>query len=101
MSVGKEQLYIDFYYDDRVLGLSKKVALMLAPHLPQGTKTETVRTIADRVAKLAEQTFRDLNEPVEPMRCHTCDEMTTVGNRVRVAVCNRCSLYGRSPGCGE
>jgi hypothetical protein len=95
------QMTIDFYCDDRVEALAKKISVMLVPHLAPGTKTETARTLAERVAALSERTFRDLAEPAEPVRCHTCDEMTLPGNRVRVAVCNRCAYEGRSPGCGH
>jgi hypothetical protein len=94
------QLYIDFYTDDRMLELSKKVSVMLAPHVASGTDTKKLRDLADRVAVLAESVFRDFKEPKEPMRCHSCDELTLVGNRVRVPVCNRCAHAGRSPGCG-
>jgi hypothetical protein len=94
------QLSIDFCCDDRTRGLAREIAIMIAPHAAPGTKRETISLLAERVAKLAEKRYRDFQEPVEPIRCHSCDEMTTVGNRIRVAVCNRCSLEGRSPGCG-
>jgi hypothetical protein len=47
---------------------------------------------------LAERRLRDLVEPAEPLRCHCCDNMTVVSDRVRVAVCVRCALEPRSPG---
>ncbi len=92
------QLCIDFCCDDRTRMLAMEVALMVAPHAAPGTKRETIEALASRVATLAEKRYRDFQEPAEPMRCHTCDEMTTPGNRVRVAVCCRCSLEGRSVG---
>ncbi len=96
-----EQVAIDFCYDERVPRLARELAIMIAPHLPPGTKTDVSRTLAERMAALAEKRFREVGEPAEPVRCHTCDDMTLPGNRVRVAVCNRCSLEGRSPGCGD
>lgn len=92
------QLLIDFDYDERVVMFAKEVALMLAPHVAPGTKSETVKVLADRIAVLACRRWKDAHEPREEVRCHTCDELTTVGNRVRVAVCNRCALTGRSVG---
>jgi formylmethanofuran dehydrogenase subunit E len=50
------------------------------------------------MAILAGRRFAKLGEPEGPMRCHTCDEMTVPKDRVRVAVCLRCSLEGRSVG---
>lgn len=93
------QLQIDFEYDERVGALAREVAIMVAPHVAPGTKAETVRVLAERVAKLAHRRFKDAYEPREPIRCHTCDDLTVVGNRVRVVVCNRCALTGRSVGC--
>lgn len=92
------QLTIDFCCDDRSQSLAREIAIMLAPHMAPGTKRDVSKLLAERVALLAEKRFRDFREPAEAMRCHSCDEMTTIGNRVRVAVCNRCSLEGRSPG---
>ncbi len=92
------QIAIDFDYDERVVRLSREIALMVSPHAAPGTKAETVRVLAERIAKLAHQRLRDAFEPAEDVRCHTCNEMTTPKNRVRVAVCARCSLEGRSAG---
>ncbi len=93
------QLSIDFEYDERTARFSQEVALLLVPRLALGTTKEAVRELAGRIAVLAERRFRDAWEPKEPIRCHSCDDMTTVpGNRVRVAVCNRCSIEGRTPG---
>lgn len=92
------QLLIDFDYDERVATFAREVAVMIVPYFAPGTKSEAVRLVADRVARLAGARWKDVYEPREPVRCHTCDEMTTVGNRVRVAVCNRCSLIARSVG---
>lgn len=94
------QLPIDFDFDERVVMFSKEVALMLAPHMPPGTKAETTRGLAERVARLAQVRWKNVHEPREEIRCHTCDDMTTIGNRVRVSVCNRCALMGRSVGAG-
>jgi hypothetical protein len=93
------QLTIDLFCDDRTRSLAREVAIMIAPYAAPGTKRETVQLLAERVAALAEKRYRDFQEPAEPVRCHTCDAMTVVGDRVRVAVCNRCSLEGRSVGC--
>lgn len=95
-----EQVSIDFCCDGRTPGLARELALVIAPHLCPGTKAEVAAALAERVALLAERRLRDQAESPEPLRCHTCDDMTTIGNRVRVAVCNRCALEGRSPGCG-
>ena len=92
------QLSIDFEYDDRVVRLAAELAIMVAPHVAPGTKAETVKVLTDRMAILAGKRFAKLNEPDEPIRCHTCDEMTVPKNRVRVAVCLRCSFEGRSVG---
>jgi hypothetical protein len=96
--VAAGQVVIDFDYDERVVRLSREIAVMVAPHAAPGTKSETVKVLAERIAKLAHLRLRDAQEPTEDMRCHTCDEMTTPKNRVRVAVCARCSLEGRSVG---
>jgi len=93
------QLRIDFCCDERSQGLARELAIMVAPYLSPGTTTEATKNLAARMALLAEKRFRDFREPEEPIRCHTCDEMTTIGNRVRVAVCNRCSFEGRSVWC--
>lgn len=95
-----EQVSIDFYCDERTASLAREVAIMIAPRAAPGTSSEAVAELAERISKLAERRFRDFREPAEPIRCHTCDDMTVVGNRVRVVVCNRCSLEGRSSGCG-
>jgi hypothetical protein len=92
------QLLIDFCCDERSQGLARELAIMVAPYLAPGTTTEMTKNLASRMALLAEKRFNDFREPPEPIRCHTCDEMTTIGNRMRVAVCNRCSLEGRSVG---
>jgi uncharacterized paraquat-inducible protein A len=94
------QIAIDFDYDERVVRLSREIAVMVSPHAAPGIKSETVKVLAERVAKLAYQRLRDAWEPTEDIRCHTCDEMTTPKNRVRVAVCARCSHEGRSVGSG-
>jgi len=96
--VASGQLLIDFDYDERVVAHAREVALMLAPYMAPGTKSETTKVLAERIARLACGRWKDAHEPREEVRCHTCDEQTTVGNRVRVAVCNRCALTGRSVG---
>ena len=93
-----EQSLIDFSCDDRVPRLAAELAIVLAPHVSPGTKAEVVRILAERIAMLAERRLRDLVEPTEPLRCHCCDNMTVVPDRVRVAVCVRCALEPRSPG---
>jgi hypothetical protein len=93
------QLRIDFEYDERTVRLAAEFAIMISPYLAVGTKTETTKTVAANLAKLASRRIADRYAPAEPIRCHTCDEMTTLpDNRVRVAVCNRCASEGRSPG---
>jgi hypothetical protein len=94
------QLTLDLDYDDRVRSLSSEVAILLAPHLAPGTKRETASLLADRVAMLAWGRLKYASEPDEPLRCHTCDETTVPKTRVRVAVCARCALEGRSAGSG-
>jgi hypothetical protein len=92
------QLAIDFEYDERTVRLSTEVAIMLTPYLAPGTPRDAVRLLADKIAKVAEARYKNAWEPKEGILCHTCDEMTTPDNRVRVAVCNRCSIEGRTPG---
>lgn len=92
------QLSIDFDYDERVPSLARELAIMVTPHVAPGTPTETVKTLAERIAKLAEQRFKYFGEPSEPIRCHLCDNMTVPKDRVRVAVCVRCSLSARTAG---
>jgi len=86
-----------FDYDERTVVLARELALVLAPAVAPGTKTETVKLLAEKVAKIAEQKYKYAREPDE-VRCHLCDEVTIPKNRVRVAVCVRCSLEPRSPG---
>lgn len=92
------QLSIDFDYDERTARLAVEIAILLVPRMAPGTPSEATRLLADRIAVLAEKRFKDAWEPSEPIRCHTCDEMTVKQNRVRVAVCVRCSVEGRTPG---
>lgn len=92
------QLGIDFNFDQRTVNLASEIGIILTPHLPPGTKNDLVKLLATRIAKLAEKRYKDQYEPKEPIRCHTCDEMTLPNNRVRVAVCPRCSFEGRSVG---
>lgn len=93
------QLAIDFEYDERTARLATEVAILLTPQVAAEMSKDGVKKLAEKIARLAEQRYKDAWEPKEPIRCHTCDEMTTVpGNRVRVAVCDRCSLSGSSPG---
>jgi hypothetical protein len=93
------QLAIDFEYDERTVRLATEICLMLTPYLAPGTTRESARVLAERVTKVAEKRYKDNWEPKEAIRCHTCDDVTTVpGNRVRVAVCNRCSINGATPG---
>jgi hypothetical protein len=92
------QLRIDFDYDDRTAKLATEFAIIIAPHLPPGTKKELVVSLSTRMARLAGERYAHFGEPVDPIRCHTCDEMTLPKTRVRVPVCPRCSLEGRSLG---
>lgn len=92
------QLLLDFDYDERTEELAREVAFVLSPRMASGTKVESVRALADRIAMLAYEKYKNFQEPQGEIRCHTCDEMTTRRTRVRVAVCARCALAGRSPG---
>lgn len=93
------QLRIDFDYDERTVRLAAEFAIMLAPHVAAGTRKDAIKVLSANLAKLASKRLSDRTEPEEPIRCHTCDEMTTVpDNRTRVAVCNRCAFEGRSTG---
>jgi hypothetical protein len=92
------QLPLDFDYDDRSERLAREVALMIVPFLAPGTKTETVKSLASKVAMVATRTFKDVGEPAEAIRCHLCDADTFPKTRVRIAVCPRCSMEPRSPG---
>jgi hypothetical protein len=92
------QLALDLDYDERVARLAREVAIVVAPHLAPGTKTEAAKLLAERVAMLAWQRLKYEWEPPDAIRCHTCDELTYPKNRVRVAVCPRCSAEGRAAG---
>jgi hypothetical protein len=92
------QVKIEFEYDDRVPTLAAEFGIMLAPRLATGTTTEETRKLATRLALLAARRLSRLDEPEEPIRCHTCDVETGPADRVRVVVCPRCSLLGGSPG---
>ena len=92
------QISIDFDYDERTVRLASEFAIMMTSHVAAGTTKEMVLEVASRMAVLAGRRYAHFGEPEEPIRCHTCDEMTTPRNRVRVAVCPRCSFEGRSAG---
>lgn len=92
------QLSLDLDYDERVARLAREVAILLAPHAAPGTKTEATRTLASRIAMLAWERLKYEWEPAEAVRCHLCDADTFPKTRVRVAVCPRCSVEGRSAG---
>lgn len=96
--MGNGQLAIDFDYDQRTVNLSTEIGIILIPHLPPGTKNDLVKLLSTRIALLAAKRFKDQYEPQDPIRCHTCDEMTLPKNRVRVVVCPRCSFEGRAVG---
>lgn len=92
------QVALDFDYDERSVRLAAEVAVMLVPYLAPGTKTETVKALAGRVAMLATRSLKYAWEPEEDIMCHLCDAATTPKTRVRIVVCPRCSLEPRSPG---
>ena len=94
----RNQLKIDFEYDDRVERLATEFGIMLSPHVPPGTLMETVKTLAGRLAMLASRRLAKFEEPMEPIRCHSCDHPTKPDERARVVVCGRCALEGVSPG---
>lgn len=94
--MGQQTLEL-FDYDERTVVLARELALMVAPYLAPGTTTDTTKALAERLAKAAEARYKYAHEPAE-MVCHLCDVLTTPKDRVRVAVCVRCSLEPRSPG---
>ena len=94
----QSQISIDFEYDDRIVKLAAEFSIMMAPHLAPGIPKKIVTTLAARMAMLAGKRVNKFVEPKEPMRCHTCDDMTQPDDRTRVVVCNRCSFTGGSPG---
>jgi hypothetical protein len=94
----RNQLKIDFEYDDRVERLATEFGILLVPHVPPGTTTEAVKTLAGRLAMLAARRLERFEEPREPIRCHSCDHPTKPDERARVVVCGRCALEGASPG---
>jgi hypothetical protein len=98
MSSSSGQISLDLYYDERTERLASEFAIMMTPHAAAGTTKEVVLEVASRMAVLAGRRYAYFGEPEEPIRCHTCDEMTIPKNRVRVAVCPRCSFEGRSSG---
>ena len=89
---------IEFEYDDRVPTLAAEFGVMLAPRLASGTTTAQTKELAARLALLAAKRLSRLDEPKEPIRCHSCDVETAPEERVRVVVCPRCALLGGSPG---
>lgn len=93
-----EQGQLTFDYDERVPRLARELAVMVAPHLAPGTTAEATRVLCDRLAQVAEARLKYAWEPTEAVRCHLCDAETFPKDRVRVAVCTRCSLEPRSPG---
>lgn len=93
-----DQVKIDFEYDDRVPTLAAEFGVVLAPRLATGTSLEETKKLAIRLALLASKRLSKFDEPEEPVRCHSCDAETGPRDRVRVAVCPRCSLLGGSPG---
>lgn len=94
----RNQLKIDFEYDDRVERLATEFGIMLVPHVSPGTPRETVKTLAGRLAMLASRRLARFEEPKEPILCHSCDYPTKPDERVRVVVCGRCATEGSSPG---
>ena len=94
----RRQLAIDFEYDDRVVQLAAEFALMMTPHLAPGTKTETAKALAARMALLAAKRLDKFAEPSEMMICHTCDALVGPKERARVVVCVKCGMQGGSPG---
>ena len=94
----RNQLKIDFAYDDGVERLATEFGIMLIPHVPSGTPRETIKTLAGRLAMLASVRLKKFDEPKELIRCHSCDCMTKHDERARVVVCSRCALEGASPG---
>jgi hypothetical protein len=91
----RNQILLDFDYDERVVRLAAEFAIMLAPFLATGTTAETTKELAARLALLAHKQLPKPWEPPEPIPCHTCDEMVPPQGRVRVVVCGRCSFEGR------
>lgn len=89
-----------FDYDERTVRLALEFAILLAPHLGARPSKEVASELSTKMALLAQQRYAQAWEPAEAIRCHTCDEMTKPENRVRVAVCRRCSFEGRSVGSG-
>jgi hypothetical protein len=92
------QLLIDFDYDERTVRLATEFAIMMAPHLAPKVTKETIQFLSARMATLAAARMKEAYEPTDPIRCHSCDEMTVPATRVRVAVCTRCSFASRTAG---
>ena len=89
---------IDFDYDGRTPRLAQEIAIILAPHVGEGKAKDLTKELASRIAILAERRYKDVYEPADPIRCHTCDVETLPKTRLRVAVCLRCAVEGRTPG---
>jgi hypothetical protein len=96
--VNRRQLAIDFEYDERVVNLAAEFAIMMMPHLAPGTKSESTKVLAARMALLAGKRLDKFVEPPEQMICHTCDAKVGPDERARVVVCLPCGLRGGSPG---
>lgn len=94
----RTQLKIDFEYDDRAERLALEFGIMLVPLLSPGTSCERIKELAGRMAVLASRRLVRSEEPRDLIPCHSCDYMTKYDERVRVVVCTRCAMEGRSPG---
>jgi len=100
VATSRQQLAIDFDYDERHVKVAAEVSIMLAPHLVPHIPKEMLADLAARVVRLVAEKTNKFAEPDELMRCHSCDDLVGPKERARVVVCVRCALTGRSPGSG-
>ena len=94
----RQQLTLDWEYDDRVVTLAAEFGVMMSPLFASGITSEQVKALAARMALLAGKRLDKFAEPPELMRCHSCDALVGPKERARVVVCVRCGLQGSSPG---
>jgi hypothetical protein len=90
----RQQLAIDFDYDERHVKAAAEMAILIAPHVPR----KLLADLSARIVALVSKRVSKFVEPKEPMRCHSCDDLVGPDERARVVACVRCALTGRSPG---
>ena len=94
----RQQLAIDFDYDERHVKAAAELGILISPHLAAHISKATLNDLLARAVALVAKRVNKFEEPEELMRCHSCDNLVGPKERVRAVVCVRCGLTGRSPG---